>query len=139
MLAKNLIIFKCLFLLIFCPLLFSGNENKSNQVPCGGMLIVTFHTGLKTERLERVRFFIKDEEGVQQMYPKGAAYVNDPNSCMCTVVVEDLKPGRYWLEFVVPNADGIFVEIPKREFMINQDQVTKIDQVIKMQSQVSKD
>lgn len=137
MLTKNLVIFKCLFLFIFCSTLLSGDENRSEVSSCG-ILIVTFHTGPKGERLERVRFFIKDEEGVQQMYPKGVAYVNDPNSCTCTVVVEDLKPGRYWLEFIVPNADGMFVEIPKREFIIRQDQVTKIDQVIKMQIKENK-
>lgn len=100
--------------------------------PASGSLIVTYQTGPKGDRLDRIRFWLKkSDEQFQQMYPKNDAYVDDSSSMTRMVVIENLVPGKYTLEFVIPNRDGHFENVPKKEIVISKGSAVKIDQLIR--------
>ena len=124
MLSHILFRYFTLFLLLLIPLSGMGDEN-------GGTLIVTYQTGPKGERLNRVRFWIRSPHHDAQLYPKGNSYVEDQSNMTRIVVVENLPPGKYTIEFVVPNSDGLFEKTPKREVTILDGKVVKVDQLIK--------
>lgn len=65
------------------------------------------------------------------MFPKGNAYVDDTSCMNRMVVVEDLSPGNYTIEFVIPNSDGLFNALTKREVFVSPGKIIKIDQAIK--------
>lgn len=118
-------VYSCFLLLSFCCYPLYGDEPAKT-----GTLIVSYQTGLNGERLDRVRFFLSSKEFCQNMYPKKGAYVDDVAGLMRLVVIEDLSPGTYQLEFIVPNADGIFDEVPLKAVEIVAGETLKIDQVI---------
>jgi formylglycine-generating enzyme required for sulfatase activity len=126
---------KFLFLLIYLFSLTGGHAYSSvireSSPSEWGTLIVSYQTGSKGERLDRVRFWLRDETQAQQMYPKGSGYVYDPKCFLRTVVIKDLHPGNYSIEFVVPNCDALFEEVPIRVFAVRPGSVTKIDQLIR--------
>lgn len=97
-----------------------------------GTLIVSYQTGLQGERLDRIRFLLTDQQLRQHMYPKKGCYVEDVSCLTRMVIVEDLPVGEYLLEFIVPNADNLFEELPTRTIQIEDGQVAKIDQVIQV-------
>ncbi|MBA3957826.1 MAG: hypothetical protein H0X51_05465 [Parachlamydiaceae bacterium] len=114
------------FLTLFTTLFFTWQIEAAT-------LIVTYQTTL-SERLERIRFLLADAQQ-QQMYPKDDGFVKgDSGSQM--VLIEGLAPGEYTLEFVVPNRDDFFEEIPIKTFQLEQDTVYKIDQVIKFKKSI---
>lgn len=113
---------------------FSGSIFCTEN-PAFGTLIVTYQTGSRGERLDRIRFFLKDGRQHCHMYPKEGAYVDDPLCFVRMVVINDLPVGDYTLEFVIPNWDGFFEEVPTRQFTIKES-VTKIDQVIKINGNI---
>lgn len=96
-----------------------------------GTLIVSYQTGCKGERLDRVRFKLGNEHNEQQLHPKGSAYVADDSCLNRMVVIENLPIGKYDLQFLIPNSDSLFEDVPKREIEISEGQVIKIDQIIK--------
>ncbi len=96
-----------------------------------GMLIVTYQTGPKAERLDRIRFLLKDQNNHVEMYPKGDAYVDDVSCMSRMVVIESLPPAIYTLQFIIPNTDKLFDEIPIRKVQITEGRVAKVDQVMK--------
>lgn len=100
-------------------------------IPESGTLIVTFKTNNKGERIERVRFWLKDEKAKQTLFPRGSAFVDDREKKTRMVVIEDLEPGQYTLEFLVPNLDGRFESAPQRKVKITRGEVVKIDQEIR--------
>lgn len=106
-----------------------------------GTLIVTYQTDNEGERLNRIRFWIKNDKQLQQqMYPKADGYVEDSDLSppLRMVVIEDLSPGTYVIEFVIPNADGRFEGILPRRFSIDHpDAIVKIDQVIGIRLQTT--
>lgn len=116
--------FICFFSLILSSFSAFGAEN-------GGTLIVTYQTGPKGERLNRVRFWVRPAQEDPQLYPKGNSFVEDESNMTRIVVIENLAPGKYMVEFVVPNSDGLFEPIPKREIHVLSGKVVKIDQLIK--------
>ncbi len=101
-------------------------DETSNE----GTLIVTYQTGQKGERLDRIRFWLKSENHAE-MYPQGLNFVDDDESMARTVVIENLKTGKYQLQFLIPNKDGFFQDVPHREVIIKEDNTVKIDQKIK--------
>lgn len=118
-----------ILLLIGFSSLFSDNS---------GSLIVSYRTDQKGERLERVRFRVTGEKGYSELYPKGGAVINnDPSPC-CVVAVDKLPAGAYSLEFIVPNQDSLFEEIPPREIEIAPESVTKVDQYIRPRELIAK-
>lgn len=115
---------------MFC--FFMLNTTEMLAAGPAGTLIVTYQTGQHAERLDRIRFLIKDKNHQQQMYPKGKAYADDDSCISRMVVIEDLPRGEFTLEFVLPNYDQLFEDVPLRKFTITVDEVVKIDQVIKV-------
>jgi|LakMenEpi03Aug12_release.lakeMendotaPanAssembly.Ray.scaffolds.fasta_scaffold14425_3 formylglycine-generating enzyme required for sulfatase activity len=99
--------------------------------PNSGTLIVSYQSGPRAERLNRIRFWLKSQQFGAQLYPKGNNYVDDQSNMVRMVVLENLPPDKYSLEFVVPNADGLFEATPRREVLVQAGKVVKIDQVIK--------
>lgn len=95
-----------------------------------GTLIVSYHTGPKGERLNRVRFMLSSDGYNDTLYPKGNTYVEDEEYPSRLVVIEDLAVGKYSLKFLVPNQDGLFEDVPERKMTITKNSVTKIDQSI---------
>ncbi len=117
------------FFLICCfSHLLAAEESEGSAY---GSAIITYQTDPNGERLDRVRFWLKSADQYQQMFPKGSAYIDDPTTKTRMVVAESLPPGKYFLEFIVPNKDGYFEEVPVREFTINRGSAVKIDQTIK--------
>lgn len=102
----------------------------AEESPKPGALIVTYQTP-KGQRLDRIRFWIKNENHKQWLYPKGNAYVDDPIELTRMVVIENLQPGTYTLEFLIPNTDGMFKEVPNRQIVVMSGDVIKVDQLIK--------
>lgn len=118
-----------LFMLLMHTGLFCSEKRTSSHT---GTLLVTYQTGLKGEYLDRIRFFIKDMQEQLEMYPKRGAFVDHPTCAIRMVVIEDLPVGNYTLDFLIPNWDGLFEEIPSRQITILKERVVKIDQVIKI-------
>lgn len=114
---------------ILICLIFVGVLNASEE---NGTLIITYQTDSKGERLNRIRFWLRKEESSKQiLYPKGKAYVNDPVDMSRKVVIDNLEPGEYTIEFLVPNTDRYFREVSLRKVTINSGEVIKVDQRIK--------
>ncbi len=113
-----------LFFCLFIP--FAWTQETET-----GILIVTYQTGPKAERLDRVRFILKQEDNRTEMYPKGDSYLDDPICRSRMVVIENLPVGNYSLQFVVPNIDKLFNDIPPRQVQIEANRASKVDQVIK--------
>ncbi len=115
------------FLLFFLiPFTFLSSEE-----PRTSTLIVTYKTDHEGERLDRTRFWLKNEQHKQSLYPKGSTFVFDPENKTRMVVIDDLMPGNYTIEFIIPNRDGRFEDIPKRKVIIAEGDVVKVDQEIK--------
>lgn len=97
-----------------------------------GTVIVTYKTDSKGERLNRIRFRLKGKGGLNHsLYPKGKAFVEDPEGPSRMIVIEHIPIGHYTLQFLVPNTDCYFQEVSPREIIISDGDVVKIDQQIK--------
>lgn len=115
-----------LLMIFLIPAILTGAD-----IPKPGTLIVTYQTDGKNEHLDRVRFWLKNEMHKQTLYPRGTAYVDDGEKNTRMVVVEDLQPGDYVIDFIFPNLDSRFKPIPERKIKITSGEVVKIDQKIK--------
>lgn len=105
---------------------------NNNNTPCGSAtLVVSYHTGPKMERLERIRFRLRNEFDEQQLFPKETNYNGSPENQQKVVVIEGLAPGKYSLQFLIPNSDDLFEPVPKREFKLSEGETLKIDQQIR--------
>ncbi|HRD55100.1 MAG TPA: hypothetical protein PLC42_01755 [Parachlamydiaceae bacterium] len=93
---------------------------------------MTYQTGAKGERLDRIRFWLKGEAQEAEMYPQDSKIEGDRESR--TVVIENLPFGNYTLQFLIPNKDGFFKEVPTRQITIQSTDPIKIDQKIKPKS-----
>jgi len=124
---------KSIYLGFFLAILFSGFSalfGQMNEAP--GTLIVTYQTGLKGERLERVRFWVcKKNSNERQLYPAANTCVEDVGKLSRTVVIENLAPGEYSLDFVIPNRDSFFTPPSKKEISVQAGSIVKVNQVIK--------
>lgn len=94
-------------------------------------LVITFKTGAAGERLNRVRFWLRDEKGLPKLYPRSKGYISDPEGLSKKVVIDHLPAGHYSLQFIYPNRDQFFENLALREFDLRPDTVMKIDQVIR--------
>jgi len=87
---------------------------------------------MKGERLDRIRFWLTEQnEKKQTLFPKGKSFVEDSKDPSRMVVIEELAPGPYTLQFLIPNIDSYFEEVPEREVIISANEIVKIDQKIK--------
>lgn len=99
-----------------------------------GTLIVTYETDQDGYCLDRLRFWLVNEKQERNLYPKQEEFVDNNLSCTereRTVAIPHLAPGKYSLQFIVPNRDNMF-EIPTpKELEITQGSVVKVEQKIK--------
>ncbi len=125
--------FKLLFLWIlsFC-FLFKQEMQGQLLSPEMGTVIVTYQTDQKGQRLDRIRFWLINENQERTLYPKKDEFVaNSSNSRNeRTVVITHLPEGHYRIEFLIPNTDEFFEHVSPREFELTSSAVVKIDQTI---------
>ncbi|MDP1834528.1 MAG: hypothetical protein Q8K75_01235 [Chlamydiales bacterium] len=116
-----------LCLLFLCILSFA----TAAEPPGRGALIITYHTGRNGERLDRVRIRLINEQKAQTMYPKLGTFQDGTGARLKRITIPDLPAGRYAVEFVIPNQDGLFISPPQREVIVSNGEITKIDQGLK--------
>lgn len=107
------------FLMVHSALLLSSEQTCS--------LVVSYQTGPEGERLDRIRFRLVDEGHRQHLYPQGKNYACDAAYPNRIVVVDELSPGSYTLEFLVPNTDGLFQETHKRIISLRAGERVRVD------------
>lgn len=92
-----------------------------------GTLVVSYQTGSRGERLERIRFRLSSKNGVRQFHPQPDTYVDNPLIPQRLVVIEGLPEGDYLLEFLVPNHDALFETTAPRHVKVIAQQVVRVD------------
>ncbi len=98
-----------------------------------GTLIITYQTDQQGQRLDRIRFWLINEKQEKTLYPKKDEFVANNHTCSeRTVVISHLPPGRYNIEFVLPNTDHFFERPPIRNIHLTAGSVLKIDQAIRL-------
>lgn len=114
-----------LFVIFFFSPLFGVEETPL------GTLIVTYQTDQSAEKLERLKFWLKDENNKIDIYPKGENFVDDKDSNSRTVVIKNLALGAYTLHFLIPNKDHFFKNVPEKQVLIQNQDPIKVDIKIK--------
>lgn len=103
-----------------------------------GTIIVTYQTDQAEQRLDRIRFWLINDQQERTMYPKKDEFVSNTRaSNERTVVITHLLPGHYRIEFLIPNADRFFEEVPTRHVHLKPGAVIKIDQIIRQRPHLS--
>jgi hypothetical protein len=118
-----------LFFLLFSPLY------SEESTPVGGTLIVTFKTNQEGERLDRVRFWLKNSVQEISLYPKSQAYVEDLEEKNRMVVIENLPPDNYIIEFILPNQDNAFQIPPQKTLSVSAGETVKFNQHIQRKNE----
>lgn len=126
------------FLALAFLILASSTSLLAEESDQTGTLIVTYKTVGKGERLDRIRFWLKEDNKKHRFFPVEKGFLDDPEKKSRMVVVDDLSPGVYTLQFLIPNTDGFFAAVPDKTITIKEGEVLKIDQKIK-QSSLRKD
>lgn len=118
-----------LFLVIFLnPALVFSESEESNKM---GTIIVVYQTNSKGEFLDRVRFLLKDSKKNQRLFPKGNAFVEDANLKNRMVVIENLLPGEYTIDFLIPNKHAYYEEPNQKTVTLRSGEIVKVDYVFK--------
>lgn len=119
------------WILLLCLLVMPLSATAGSK---GGTLIVTYQIGMEPapacERIHRMRFWLINAKHEQHMYPKKGRLRETSEACVKTVVIEDLPPGVYTLEFLIPNQDNFFQPVPQREVVLEAGKTVKIHQRI---------
>jgi formylglycine-generating enzyme required for sulfatase activity len=97
-----------------------------------GALVISYQTDAKSDRLDRVRFLIKEPDQSQKIYPKENSYVEDDKKKSRTVAIEDLTPGTYTIQFLIPNKDAHFEDAQEKIVEIFPGQTTRIEHMFKI-------
>lgn len=124
---RSLYLYSIFFWLFSFFNLHAENSAERNE----GTLVVTYQSN-QTERLDRIRFWLIDERQERSLYPKNGESVDSHSGLERIVVISHLIPGKYSLQFLVPNTDGIFEPVPHRQFDVRAGDVIHIDQEIKI-------
>ncbi len=119
------------FCILYIFLLISASLIAAETSYDKGVLVVTYHTGRNSERLDRVRFRLINEHREQTMFPRLGTFYENTGRQSRRVTIPNLAAGRYTIEFIVPNRDGLFGEIPQRQITIVEGEIVKIDQTLK--------
>ncbi|WP_075883005.1 hypothetical protein [Candidatus Protochlamydia sp. W-9] len=135
---ERLIYLLTVLLFCFAPIInLLGEQTQTNKV---GTLIVNYQTNEKGHRLDRVRFWLINENNEKTLYPKKDDFLaNTHTSSERTVVISHLPIGQYRIEFVLPNADDFFEEIPVRKIILTSEAVLKVDQEIHIRHKTAHD
>jgi len=118
------------FLLLLCAGWIGSSTLLAEEFQCA-TLIVNYQTGPKEERLERVRFFLENEQLEQQLYPKGSLAQTNDNCFHRTVVIDPLPPGKYTLHFLIPNSDDLFEEVAPCHIELHPGETLRVSQNLK--------
>ncbi|MFI0435439.1 MAG: hypothetical protein ACH350_06920 [Parachlamydiaceae bacterium] len=103
-----------------------------------GTIIVSYQTDQGGQRLDRIRFWLVNEQYERTLYPKKDEFVSNSHSVNeRTVVITHLPPGKYRIEFLIPNCDRFFEDILPRHLILPPGAVIKIDQAIRTNPQIS--
>ncbi len=129
-------IFILLMTSLFSPGLIS-NEAIGEDPPDMGTLIVSYHVDSLPDRLNRIRFLLISDLK-ESLYPKGNAYVDNEEGSSRIVAIENLPVGSYKIQFLIPNADDLFEEIPEKKITISKNSVLHIDQNIPVKENMFK-
>lgn len=130
--------FKFLLLILSATLLVICDIEGQLLSPELGTVIVTYQMKAGAQRLDRIRFWLINEQHERTLFPKKDEFVSNSHTPHeRTVVITHLPPGRYRIEFLIPNCDQIFEEIPSRTFDLNPGAVIKIDQTIRLHPNLS--
>lgn len=108
-----------------------GNPDPLQPPQGKGTLIVTYHTGRNGERLDRVRFRLINDQKEQTLYPRSGTFSDASGAQLRRVTIPNLAAGHYTIEFIVPNYDDLFGDVPAREVVITSGEIAKIDQGLK--------
>lgn len=95
-----------------------------------GTLVVTYQTD-HGERLDRIHFWLIDEHQERTLYPKKGEVVDSHSGSERIVVISHLLPGKYTIQFLVPNTDDLFEPVPRRQIDVRAGEVIHVDQEIK--------
>ncbi len=96
-----------------------------------GTIIVTYQTDEKGNKLDRIRFWLINENDEKTLYPKREEFISSSHTCEeRTVVIPHLPQGKYRIEFILPLSVHIIEEIPSIEVALAERSIVKIDQVI---------
>ncbi|MCB1134980.1 MAG: SUMF1/EgtB/PvdO family nonheme iron enzyme [Chlamydiia bacterium] len=86
-----------------------------------GEAIVAYKTGAHRERIDRVRFWLIDEDGNRQLYPREDEFSDRSTDGYREVKIPGLPIGVYTLEFVLPNQDDLFPAVETATLVVNKD------------------
>ncbi|MEX1012328.1 MAG: hypothetical protein WD595_03420 [Waddliaceae bacterium] len=111
------------FIWFLSPFLFAASLFSSE----GGTLVVSYKTDQSDRAIEQVRFWLWDAEQNHYFFPRGNAYIDDPNTFGRMVVIEDLPPGEYVVEFMIPNRTNAFTQPPPQRIEVLAGDVAKVD------------
>ncbi len=121
------------FFLAFLFYLIIPYGLKGQTIPESGTVIVTYQTNQQGERLDRIHFWLINANQERTLYPKKDEFVvNNHPYIARTVVISHLPAGRYTVQFLIPNRDRLFEDVPPKEFTLLSGDVIKIDQEIKL-------
>lgn len=99
-----------------------------NYKPATGTLTVKYSTGSAVDRLDRIRFFLIDAAGNREMYPKEVQGEQGSKSADRTIKIPQIKTGDYFVEFLLPNNDGLFATPFRQKVTIQKNQETSLVQ-----------
>ncbi len=123
------------FALLLCFLIIANKGTSQILSPEMGTIIVTYQTDQEGQRLDRIRFWLINENHERTLYPKKDEFVANNHTCLeRTVVITHLPIGQYRIEFLTPNADLMFEEVAVREIELTSGSVIKVDQPIRLRS-----
>lgn len=92
-----------------------------------GHLVVVFDTGPLKERMDRVRFWLEDEEGNRTLYPKARQFWDEEGGISRIVEINNIPVGNYTLEFVLPNKDKLFAPFAKQNISVEKDKTKTLE------------
>lgn len=95
-----------------------------------GSIKVSFRTDDKEERLDRIRFWLIDKDDNHTMFPKLGCYETDPTTHTRTVTIDDVAVDNYSLQFLLPNTENLFNEIPIHNLKVVNNKITYVTQEI---------
>lgn len=104
-------------------------SDKALYLQKSGTLKVVYSTGHQQERLDRVRFWLIDEEGKRSLHPKPEEAKETPDKLARSATLEKLKEGTYSLKFVLPNFDGLFDSPTEKEVVIEDGKTSVIEEL----------
>ncbi len=121
--------FKAILVSLF--VLFSLQQTCEAEELKTGTIIVIYQTE-DAKHLDRIRFWLINENNQRSLYPKKDEYVaNTQKHNERTVVISQLALGNYRIDFVFPKGKNFFEETESKIITVNSGSITKVNQSIK--------